>query len=109
MSPVSQSSVPAGDASPMTVKALEVKSTDGKACAALSGGDDLFLVSYDDPTQMTCGDVRFDGTALLLRSDASGAHTRAYMVDGRRLHVADKQAFSADSRAPARTLELSGR
>ena len=98
--------LPAGDVLPMTAKALEVASDDGRTCAALSCGDDLFLVSYDGPTEMTCGSVRFDGTALLLRSEKPGAAGQAHMVDGRRLRLGAKDVFSSDSPTPARTLEL---
>lgn len=98
--------LPPGEASPMTVKMLEVSSADGKTCAALATGDDMFLVSYDGPTQMTCRDVRFVGTALLLTSDRSGAARWAYMVDGRSLRLAGKEVFATDSRTRARTLEL---
>ena len=97
--------LPAGDGSPITVKALKVASADGKTCAAPSCGDDLFLVSYDGPTEMTCGDVRFSGTTLLLSRDESGRPTRAHMVDGRRLRLADKEAFASGTPTPARSVD----
>jgi len=98
--------LPAGDAAPMKVRTLEIKASDGASCAALSCGNDLFLLSYDGPTEMTCGEIRFHGTALLLDCVLSGRPVRAHMVDGRRLRLADKEAFSTDSPTPARTLKL---
>lgn len=98
--------LPAGDVVPMAMKALEVTSEDGMTCAALACGGDRFLVSYDGPTEMTCGDVHFDGTALLLNSGPSGRPVRAHMVDSRCLRLEGNSVFSTDTPAPARTLEL---
>jgi len=95
-----------GDAAPMKVRTLEIKSVDDGTCIALSCGNDLFLLSYGGPTEMTCGDVQFHGTALLLNSGPPGRPVRAHMVDGQRLRLADKEAFSTDSPTPARTLKL---
>lgn len=69
-------------------------------------GCDLFLLSYDGPTEMTCGAVQFHGTALLLDSASSGRPVRAQTVDGRSLRLKGNNVFSTDSPAPARTLEL---
>jgi len=74
--------LPPGDAAPMKVHALEVKSEDGNCCAALACGDDRFLISYDGPAEMACGQIRFHGTALLLSCDDTGRPVRADMVDG---------------------------
>jgi len=96
----------ARETEPMQVKSRQVDGEKGKACAALSCGDDLFLISYDGPADMACGDVRFHGTALLLSFDQRGSLVRAYMVDGKLLTIGDRQVFSTETPTPARSLEL---
>ncbi|MFH1550615.1 MAG: alginate lyase family protein [Planctomycetota bacterium] len=99
--------LPAGDAAPMVVRSLQVESGQKKTCAGLSCGDDLFLISYDGPAQMSCGDVVFHGSALLLIYNAKGEPERAYMVDGKSLMIGDKQVFATDTPAPAHTIDIS--
>jgi hypothetical protein len=98
--------LPAGDTPPMEVQALEVNSEDGKTCAGLSCGVDRFLISYDGPTEMACGQIHFHGTALLLRSDGTGRPVQAHMVDGKRLRLGVEEVFSAEAPRPARSINL---
>jgi len=70
----------------------------GKTCAALAYGGDLFLFSYDGPAEMVSGDVRFDGTALLLGPN------RADMVDGKSLTIGGRQIFS--TKVPRATVSV---
>lgn len=98
--------LPPGDARPMRVESCQVTCTEGKTCAAVRCGDTLLLISYDGPAEMTCDDVRFQGTALLLTFDASGRAVRAHMVDGRLLVLAGTDAFSTDTPSAARSLDL---
>lgn len=80
--------LPAGSASPMKVEGRPVSCRGPQSCAAVACGNDLFLISYDGPAEMTCGDVTFHGTALLLERDR-GRVLRAYTVDGRELRIGD--------------------
>jgi hypothetical protein len=89
----------AGNA-PMTVEPLDVTGSDARTCAALRCGPDLFLLSYDGPSEMTCGDVRFHGTALLLRDG------RAFMVDARSLAVGNRAILAKDAPRPAQSIDL---
>ena len=99
--------LPAGDTAPMKVRSLQVKSEQQKTCAGLSCDDDLFLISYDGPAQMSYGDVVFHGSALLLTYNAKGEPEQAYMVDGKSLIIGDKQVFATDTPAPTRTIDIS--
>jgi hypothetical protein len=98
--------LPAGRTEPMGVQSRQVDCEDRKTCAALKCGGDLFLISYDGPAEMACADVRFLGTALLLRSSTSGRAVRAYMVDGKLLMLGGTTVLSTDRATPARSLEL---
>jgi hypothetical protein len=98
--------LPAGESAPMSVTDLGAQSQDGAACAGLRCGDDLFLVSYDGPVEMQCGEVAYRGTALLLRHGADGCPSLAHMVDGERLVIANEQAFATDEPAAARSVHL---
>jgi len=109
--------LPPGRAIATKVATLPVRSLHGKTYAALRCGQDLLLLSYDGPAAMTCGDVDFDGTALLLESRAKSPHRalaanvvwvaaplesranlphRALMIDGRRLTLRGTVAYSTD-------------
>ncbi len=55
---------------------------------------------------MFCGNIRFHGTALLLKSDAAGRADRAFMVDGKYLAIKGKHVFSTDTPTPARSLNI---
>jgi len=55
---------------------------------------------------MSCGDVVFHGSALLLICNAKGEPERAYMVDGKSLTLGDRQVFTTDTPAPARTIDI---
>lgn len=101
--------LPPGDAEPMDVRALEVTSENGITCAGVSCGDDLLVVSYDGSAEMTCGNIRYHGTALLMRRDASGKPTRANMVDGKLLSIDGKEIFSTETTTPARSINLNGK
>jgi len=98
--------LPAGGAGPMQVESRQVDSENGKMYAALSYGNDLFLISYDGPADMACDDVRFHGTALLLSYDQRGSPVRAYMVDRKLLTIGDRQVFSTDTPTPSLSLDL---
>jgi len=98
--------LPPGDAESKKVQALEVESEGGTTCAALSCGDDLFLISYDGPVKMTCGDVRFHGTSLILARDAAGRTVEAHFVDGESLALANRRVFSTDAPRPARSVAI---
>ncbi|MCK5272911.1 MAG: hypothetical protein KAJ52_10040 [Sedimentisphaerales bacterium] len=60
----------------------------------------------DCPTEMSCGDIRFHGTALLLKSDAAGRAYRAFMGDGKYLAIKGKHLFTTDTPTPARSLNI---
>jgi len=98
--------LPAGRTKPVKVEDVQVKCEEGKTCAGITCGDDLFLLSYDGPAKMDCGDVVFEGTALLLRYDPKGQVAHAYSVDGHALSIKDKRLYSADVPMPALTLDL---
>ena len=98
--------LPQGEAKPLKVQSLQVECKEGKMCAALKYNNDLFMISYDGPARMVCGDIKFVGTALLLKFDKSDHPARAYMVDARLLTVSDKQLFSADAQRDAVSLSL---
>jgi hypothetical protein len=74
-------------ARPMKVAARPVTCAGKQSCAAVACGDDLFLISYDGPAEMRCGEVEFQGTALLLARDGQGRALYASAVDGRALRV----------------------
>jgi hypothetical protein len=79
--------LPAGQAHPMKVKTQPVTCAGKQTCAAVACGDDLFLISYDGPAEMRCGEVEFQGTALLLARGGKGRARHASAVDGRALRV----------------------
>ncbi|HEO69718.1 MAG TPA: alginate lyase family protein [Candidatus Hydrogenedentes bacterium] len=91
---------PGSDTVPMAARAVEVECPDSQACAGLRCGDDLFLLSYTGTAEITCEDVRFAGTALLIRRNASGRATLAHMVDGKRLELAGKKCTPSRSPFP---------
>ncbi len=96
----------AGSARPMSVRSLAVKTEDGKTSAGVSCGNDVLVISYDDPAEMTCSEIRFHGTALLLSRDRGGKPVRADMVDATLLEYAGETVFSADTPVTARSLDL---
>jgi hypothetical protein len=98
--------LPPGEAEPLKVQSRQVDCEEGKTCAALKYDGDLFLISYDGPTEMACADVKFVGTALLLKSDKSNRAAKAYMVDAKLFTVGGKQLFSADVQRDAVSLVL---
>jgi hypothetical protein len=98
--------LPPGQSKLAPVTPRDLASKEGNACSALAYGRDLFLICYDGPAEMTCADVQFQGTALLLRRDTRAL--RAYMVDGKRLALAGRQVFSSETPAPAQVVEVSG-
>ena len=98
--------LPAGVAEPMRVQSLDVKPQDGMTCAAITCGDDLFLLSYDGPADMVCEGVHFSGTALLLSRDKQGRLVRASMVDARAVTVGERQVLASDTPKRAQTLDL---
>ncbi len=99
--------LPPGKPEIKKVQPMQVISGGSVTCAALTYDDDLFLISYDGPVEMTCGDVRFHGTALLLRNDVDGGgYSQAYMVDGKQLSINGEQVFSTEIPAPARSFDL---
>jgi len=93
--------LPAGSAEPKKAASEVVKAADGKPCTALRYGDDLLLVSYQGPATMTCGDVTFHGTALLLSCE--GDRRKAFMVDGELLQIGGKRLY-ASAASPARPI-----
>jgi len=96
--------LPAGDTQPMNVESRQVICEEGKTCAALKCAGDLFLISYDGPTEMSCGNIRFHGTALMLRYNADGDPCQAYLVDGELLNIGGRQVYASDKPSPARTI-----
>lgn len=98
--------LPPGYTQPMKVESRQVNCEEGKTCAALKCASDLFLICYDGPTEMSCADIRFHGTALMLTLDASRRPVQALMVDGRALSIGGNQVFSTDTPMPARSIEL---
>ncbi|GAI28646.1 unnamed protein product, partial [marine sediment metagenome] len=87
--------LPPGETEIKKVQSRQVISGQSATCAALTYDDDLFLISYDGPAEMTCCDVRFYGTALLLRTDVGGGgYSQAYMVDGKQLTLNGELVFS---------------
>ena len=84
----------------MKVESRQVICEDGKTCAAVKCGADLFLFSYDGPAKMSCGDITFHGTALMLSSH------QAYMVDGELLNIGGRQVYASDAPSPACTINL---
>jgi len=74
-------------AKPMVVEARPVTCRGSQTCAAVACGSDLFLLSYDGPAEMECGDIRFQGTALLLERDQQGRVVHVFAVEGRELRV----------------------
>ena len=90
----------------MKVESRQVICEEGKTCASVKCGADLFLFSYDGPAKMSCGDIRFYGTALLLKSDAAGRPQQAYMVDGELLNIGVRRVYANDAPSPARTINL---
>lgn len=102
---VVQPLLPPGD-EPMIVEQRDVTSKAGKSCAGLNCGADLFLISHDGPTDMTCGEVRFHGTALLLRRNQRGRPVQAQMVDGTALAIGERDVLASGVPEPARSLDL---
>ncbi|MEW6358883.1 MAG: alginate lyase family protein [Planctomycetota bacterium] len=98
--------LPPGYATPLKVQPVQVECEGAMAAAALACGDDLFLLSYDGPAKMTCRNVIFEGTSLLLRYDARGVEAQAYVVDGRALSVGGKTLFSAEAPMAPRVVDL---
>jgi hypothetical protein len=98
--------LPPGYTQPMKVESRQVNCEEGKTCAALKCASDMFLICYDGPTEMSCADIRFHGTALMLTLDASRRPVQALMVDGRALSIGGNQIFSTDTPMPARSIEL---
>lgn len=96
--------LPAGTSEPLKVQSRQVNSKDGKTCAAVKCGNDLFLISYDGQAEMTCEGIKFIGTALLLKFDKSGRAARAYMVDVELLTVGGREIFSTDTQKLAVSL-----
>lgn len=88
--------LPTGRAEPRRVTSQPVQSAAGKSCVALRIGGDLFLLSYEGSTEITCGDVTFHGTALLLRSDGR-RYVQADLVDGTSLRIGRRQVFSGEA------------
>ncbi len=80
--------LPKGEVRARRIESRRVHCDPGKTCAALAYGGDLFLFSYDGAAEMVSGDVRFQGTALLLGPN------RADMIDGKSLTVGGRQIFS---------------
>ncbi len=99
--------LPPGEHEIKKVQSSQVISEQSATCAALTYDDDLFLISYDGPEEMTCGEVRFHGTALLLRTDeGGGGYTQAFMVDGEQLTINGELVFSTENPTPARSFDL---
>ena len=99
--------LPPGEPEIKKVQSRQVISEQSATCAALTYDDDLFLISYDGPAEMTCGDVRFHGTALLLRTDVGGGgYSQAYMVDGKQLTINGELVFSTEIPTPSRSFDL---
>ncbi len=97
--------LPQGKVSPMVVTSRPVTAEPGKVCAGLACGGDLFLISYDGPADMTAGEVRFRGTAVLLSRQA-GKWRQAHMIDGERLILGGQEVFSASAPAASQSLLL---
>jgi len=98
--------LPPGEAEHLKVQSRQVDCKEGKMCAAVKCGNDLLLISYDGPAEMTCEDIKFVGTALLLKFDKSSRADKAYMVDAKLLTIGGKQIFSTDIQKPAVSLHL---
>ncbi len=98
--------LPPGYTQPMKVESRRVNCEEGKTCAALKCANDLFLICYDGPTEMSCADISFQGTALMLTLDASHRPVQALMVDGSALSIGGKQVFSTDRATPARSIDV---
>ncbi|MEE9463752.1 MAG: heparinase II/III family protein [Bacteroidales bacterium] len=90
--------LPPGEPEIKKVQSRQVISGRSATCAGLT---------YDDPAEMTCGEVRFHGTALLLRTDEGGSgYTQAFMVDGKQLTIDGELVFSTENPTPARSFDL---
>ncbi|MCX7045284.1 MAG: alginate lyase family protein [Candidatus Sumerlaeota bacterium] len=99
--------LPAGKTQHITVEPLQSNTQTTQTCAALACGNDLFLISYDGPTDISCDGVQFSGTALLLQRDEQRRPLQAFMVDGKSLMIGGKSVFSPQTPAPAHSLDLS--
>ncbi len=77
---------------PMPMKAIGQEATcrTGQTVAGLTCGDDLVLLSYDDPAEIVCGGVAFHGRALVLRDG------EAHMVSAKSLVVDGDTVFSSE-------------
>lgn len=100
--------LPAGRATPLRVQnraLIDVRPADAK-CTAIACGNDLLLLSYTGPAQLTCGAIRFHGTTALVTCDQAGTPQTAMLVDGERLEIAGKPVYSVKTPHAALTIRL---
>jgi hypothetical protein len=99
--------LPPGRATPLQVRQRELSDVQPPDCAsaALACGDDLFLLSYSGPARMTCGSVRFHGTAALL-TGKQGKFESAMLIDGKQLEIDGQPVYDVETPRAAIKVEL---
>ena len=91
--------LPPGRTTPLRVQRRDIADVQPAeaACTAIACGNDLFLLSYSGPARMTCGSVRFHGTAALVACDERGNPRTAMLVDGKRLEINGKTVYDVET------------
>ncbi|HOZ48379.1 MAG TPA: alginate lyase family protein [Candidatus Hydrogenedentes bacterium] len=83
-----------------------VRVSGSQACVAFWHGNDLFLLSYEGPAEMTCGPIHFKGTALLLRCDSGRRPRQALALDATRLDVSGASMLKSDRPSGAQAIDF---